>query len=183
VLALPFRLVLAPRLQAVPALVAALALALPAGATASASEVTKIYEACGNNMVPTGYSQQTYAQAIREMEPFLAEYTNCPDLIRKAQLARAAGTGAPGAGAAGGPSRAPTPAEQHTLESIPRASAPPVRVGGQVVHPGVVRVNLASAFSTLPAPLLALLAFMLACALLLAGRVLRNRVRTRNHGN
>jgi hypothetical protein len=174
-----------PRL--VLALAAALVLAFPVTASASASEVTKIYEACANGTVPTGYSQQAYSQAIKEMEPFLAEYSACPDLIHKAQLAGAAGShsaGASGPSEAGTTAVAPaTPTEQHTLESIPHASAPPVRIGGEVIHPGVVHVNLASAFNTLPTPLLALLAFLLACALLMVGRVLRNRVRTRNPGN
>jgi hypothetical protein len=175
-----------PRIASV--VIAALALAFPVNASANASEVTKIYEACGDGTVPTGYSQQAYSQAIKEMEPFLAEYSACPDLIHKAQLAGAAGSH--GAGTSGGPSEAgtaavapPTTAEQHTLESIPHASAPPVQVGGEVIHPGVVHVNLASAFNTLPTPLLALLAFLLACALLVAGRILRNRVRTRHPGN
>jgi hypothetical protein len=151
-------------------------------ATASASEVTKIYEACGNGTLPTGYSQQAYNQAIKEMEPELAEYTDCPDLIHKAQLAGAAGSHS--AGTSSGPSEAgtvavapPTPTEQHTLESIPHASAPPVQVGGEVVHPGVVHVNLASALNTLPTPLLALLAFLLACALLAIAWAVRRRVR------
>ncbi len=169
---------------------AALALSLLAAVPASASsnEVTKIYEACGNGTLPTGYSQQAYNQAIKELEPGLAEYSDCPDLIHKAQLAGAAGSH--GTGTSGGPSEAgtaavtpPTTAEQHTLESIPHASAPPVQVGGEVIHPGVVHVNLASAFNALPTPLLALLAFLLACALLVAGRIVRNRVRTRHSGN
>lgn len=169
------------------ALAVAVALAFPVIASANANEVTKIYEACGNGTVPTGYSQQAYSQAIKEMEPFLAEYSACPDLIHKAQLAGAAG---PRGAGTSGPTEAgatavapPTPTEQHTLESIPHTSAPPVRVGGEVVHPGVVHVNLASAFNTLPTPLLALLAFLLACALLMVGRILRNRVRARHPGN
>ncbi len=174
-------------LRLVCAAVAALTLAFPVTASANTSEVTKIYEACGNGTVPTGYSQQAYSQAIKEMEPFLAEYSACPDLIHKAQLAGAAGphgAGASSASEVGTTAVAPpTPTEQHTLESIPHASAPPVQVGGEVIHPGVVHVNLASAFNTLPTPLLALLAFLLACALLVAGRIIRNRVRTRHTGN
>lgn len=57
-------------------------------------------------------------------------------------------------------------------------AATPVQVGGQVVSPGVVNANIASALSSLPDPLLALLAFLLACALLLAGGAIRNRVRS-----
>ncbi len=161
------------------ALTAALALSLFVAVPASASEVTRIYEDCGNSTVPVGFSQQAYNQAMKQMPPELAEYDNCPDLIQKAQLARATrsqGAGSQGAVASSAP---PTPTEQHTLESIPRASAPRVQVGGEVIHPGVVHVNLASAFNTLPTPLLALLAFLLACALLLLGRAVRNRVRAR----
>ncbi len=161
------------------ALALALLFAIPA--SASSSEVTKIYEACGNSTVPTGYTQQAYSQAIKEMEPFLAEYTNCPDLIHKAQLAGAAGSHGAGTSSVSSETDTtavapPTPTEQHTLESIPHASAPPVRVGGEVIHPGVVHVNLASAFNTLPTPLLALLAFLLACALLVAAWAVRRRV-------
>jgi hypothetical protein len=176
-----------PTLRIASAVTAALALALLVAATANASEVTKIYEACGNGTVPTGYSQQAYNKAIKQMEPELAEYTDCPDLIHKAQLAGAAGPHSAGASSSSEAGTAavapPTPTEQHTLEGIPHASAPPVQVGGAVIHPGVVHVNLASAFNTLPTPLLALLAFLLACALLMVGRIIRNRVRTRDLGN
>jgi hypothetical protein len=163
------------------ALAAALALSLLVAVPASASEVTKIYEDCGNSTVPTGFSQQAYNQAMKQMPPELAEYDNCPDLIQKAQLARATSSsqGASAHGGAVASSAPPTPTEQHTLESIPHASAPPVQVGGEVIHPGVVHVNLASAFHTLPTPLLALLAFLLACALTAIAWTVRQRVRQR----
>jgi ABC-type uncharacterized transport system permease subunit len=54
-----------------------------------------------------------------------------------------------------------------------------VRLGGQLVHPGIVHANLASAFNTLPTPLLALMAFLLAFLVALAGGAVRNRVRAR----
>ncbi len=160
------------------ALAAALALLFAAGASASEREVTKIYEDCGSGTVPTGYSQQAYSQAIKEMEPFLAEYSTCPDLIHKAQLARAASSHG-GAGGGAGPAAVapPTPTEQRTLESVPHASSPSVPVGNEVIHPGVVHVDIASALSSLPTPLLALLAFLLAGALLLLGRAVREGVR------
>ncbi len=159
------------------ALAAALALSLLVAVPASASEVTKIYEDCGIEKLPTGFSQQAYNQAMKQMPPELAEYDNCPDLIQKAQLARATGSqgaGSPGAVASSAP---PTPSEQRTLERIPHAGAPPVQVNGEVIHPGVVRVNLASAFNKLPTPLLALLAFLLACALSVIAWAVRKRVR------
>jgi hypothetical protein len=40
-----------------------------------------------------------------------------------------------------------------------------------------VHANIASALSTLPTPLLVILSFLLACALAVAGGVLRNRIR------
>jgi hypothetical protein len=169
------------------AVAATLLLALAAAAPAGASEATKILEACSNGTQPTGYSQQAYSQAIKQMPPELAEYTDCPDLIHKAQLAGAAGShggpgGSGGSGAAATVVAPPTPSEQHTLESVPRASAPPVHLDGEVIHPGVVHVDIASALSTLPTPLLALLAFLLACALLLLGRAVRHRVRAHRVG-
>jgi hypothetical protein len=164
------------------AIAAALLISLAAAAPAGASEVTKILEACSNGTEPIGYSQQAYNRAIKQMEAFLSEYTDCPDLIHKAELAGAAG--AHGASAPGGASEAgtpavapPTQAEQRTLERIPHASAPPVNVGTEVIHPGVVHVNLASAVNTLPAPLLALLAFLLACALVAVAWAVRHRIR------
>jgi hypothetical protein len=164
---------------------AALVLVCAATASANEREVTKIYEACANGMVPTGYSQQTYSQAIKEMEPFLAEYTACPDLIHKAQLAGAAGSHGGSGGSSGGAGAAavapPTPTEQHTLEGVPHASSPSVPVGNDVIRPGVTHVDIASALSSLPTPLLALLAFLLAGALLLLGRAVRGRVRAGGH--
>ncbi len=169
------------------AVAAALLLPLAAAAPASGSEATRILEACSNGTLPTGYSQQAYSQAIKQMPPELSEYTDCPDLIHKAQLAGAAGShGGPGgsSGSGGGGSAAPvappTPSEQRTLEGVPHTSSP-VHLDGEVIHPGVVHVNIASALSTLPTPLLALLAFLLACALLLLTRAVRNRRRAREH--
>jgi hypothetical protein len=55
-------------------------------------------------------------------------------------------------------------------------------VGGQVIHPGVVHADIASAFSTLPAPLLAVLALMLASLIALAVGYGRRRLRARRDG-
>jgi hypothetical protein len=167
------------------AVAAALMLLLAVAAPANASEVTKILQECSGGTVPTGYSQHAYSQAIKQMPPELAEYSPCLDLIHKAQFAGAAsshgGSGGGSSSSSGVGSNVavapPTPTEQHTLESIPHASAPPVHVGSEVIHPGVVHVNIASAISSLPAPLFALLAFLLACALLLIARTIRARVR------
>jgi hypothetical protein len=169
------------------ALLAALLLALSLPALAQAGSAKKILEACGEGKIPGGYSQQAYDQAIKQMPPELSEYSDCSDLIHKAQLAAAAGGhgggGAGGSAAAGGAAIAPpTPAEQHALEHITHsAGIAPVKVGEEVVHPGVVHVDIASAIGDLPTPLLALLAFLLAGALLGIGRTVGTRMRGRRH--
>jgi hypothetical protein len=186
---------LAARAHAKPSSALALAataiVALSAAAPAGASEASKILEACGEGKVPSGYSQQAYEQALKQMPPYVAEYSPCTDLIHKAQLAAAAGRGGPGAGAGGSggagetgtaggiPVAPPTPAEQHTLESVSHSGSTPVEVGSEAIHPGVVHADIASAVSALPTPLLALLAFLLACALLIFGATIRNHVRAR----
>jgi hypothetical protein len=168
------------------ALLVALLLALSFAASASANSTRKILEACSAGMVPSGYSQQAYNQALKQMPPELSEYSPCPSLIHKAQLAAAAGgsrgTGGLGGGQGGSGATAiapPTSAEQHTLENVPHHGAAPVKVGGEVVNPGVVHVDIASALSTLPTPLLALLAFLLACTLAIGGRAVHVRIRAR----
>jgi hypothetical protein len=75
-----------------------------------------------------------------------------------------------------------TPSERNTLSKVAKSGARPLSIGGQVVHPGVVHANIASAFSSLPDPLLALLAFLLACALALGGRAIGRSVRAHRSG-
>ncbi len=167
------------------ALLAALAIVLLAAASASALDTKKIFEECGNSQVPTGFSQQAYDQALKHMPAELAEYSECPYLIHKAQRLAAAGNGGGGSGGIGGGSPTavapPTAAEQRTLEHLTHSAAPPVKVGEEVIHPGVVHVDIASAVGNLPTPLLALLAFLLAGALLALGRVAFAHVRARRH--
>jgi hypothetical protein len=166
---------------------ATLLLSLGAAATARASNATKILEACGEGKLPSGYSQQAYRQALRQMPAELSEYSDCSDLIHKAQLAAAAYGRGGGDGGGGGSSEAagaaavapPTPTEQRTLERVPHTGSAPVQIGGEAIHPGVVHADIASALSALPTPLLALLAFLLAGALTILGWTVRNRVRTR----
>ena len=50
-------------------------------------------------------------------------------------------------------------------------------MSGQIIRPGVVHADIASAFNSLPSPLLATLAFLLACLALVAGGAVRNRFR------
>jgi hypothetical protein len=167
-------------------LFAAFLIVLGAAAPAHAGSTKKILEACGEGKIPSGYSQQAYNQALKQMPPELSEYSDCSDLIHKAQLAAATGSRGGGVGGSGGSGAVaaiapPTPDEQHALEHVTHSGAPPVEVGGEVIRPGVVHVNIASALGNLPAPLLALLAFLVACALLILGRTVRAYARARRH--
>ncbi len=163
------------------ALLAFVGLALGTAVPAFAGTTNKILETCSEGHIPRGYSQQAYDQALHRMPPELSEYSDCPDLIHKAQLAAATGGG--GGGAAGPGALAastatpPSPSEQHALERATHHGNSPVRIGGEAIHPGVVHVDVASALSTLPTPLLALLAFLAACALWLLGRALAAHLR------
>jgi hypothetical protein len=137
-----------------------------------------IIQRCTHGESLSGFSQSAYNQALKELSADAEQYTDCGALIRRAELSAAGGGGA----------EAPlvalpaTPAEQRALAAARRAGAAPLSVGGTLVHPGVVRANVASAFSTLPTPLLATVAFLLAWLLFVVGRTLRNRVGTRRSG-
>jgi hypothetical protein len=142
-----------------------------------------IIQRCTHGQSLGGFSQGAYRKALQELPTEVAEYSHCDALIRRAQLAAAGAHSAGGEGIAAGTGTAGTgtpltPAQRSVLKRAPRAGAVPLRVGNHVVHPGVVHVDIASALSSLPTPLLIILAFLLACALALAGGAIRDRVRT-----
>lgn len=145
---------------------------------AGADVGTTIIDRCIHGKSLSGYSQQDYSRALQELPTEVEEYSDCGNLIRRAQLGAAGGRGE--LGGSGGPAAIPiplTPAERTALKSVPRTGSAAVRVGSQVIRPGVIHANVASALSSLPTPLIAILALMLAYALLRAGSAIRNRVR------
>jgi hypothetical protein len=156
----------------------ALALVLAAGiappATASIGET--IIQRCTHGQSLSGFSQQAYSEALKDLTADAREYTECGSLIRQAQLAAASGRA--GAPAAATPI-APTPSEQRAIARATHAGPIPIRVGGSLVHPGVIHADIASAFSSLPTPLLAMVIFLIACLLLVAGGTVRNHIRAR----
>lgn len=150
-------------------------LSIPPAAGADVGQV--IMNKCIHGQSLSGYTQQDYSRALQELPTEVEEYSDCGNLIRRAQLAAAGGRGGSGAGGVAIPIPL-TPAERTALTRVPKTGAAPVSVGGQVIRPGVIHANIASALSSLPTPLLAVLALMLAYALLQAGSAIRNRVRT-----
>jgi hypothetical protein len=174
------------RALAVP--VALLSMLLSFAAPAQADIGEKIILRCTHGESLRGFTQKDYNKALKELETSLEEYGDCASLIHQAQLAAAGSHGGSGGGGGGSATGggAPTattpatPAEQRELSRAPRAGAAPLQIGDQVIRPGVVHADIASAFSSLPTPLLAVLLFLFACAVALAGGVLQNRVRGRH---
>lgn len=166
------------RILVLPAIAVAL-VSITAPAQANVGE--EIIHRCTHAESLSGFSQAAYRQALKELSAGTEEYSNCAQLIRQAQLA-AAGT-SHGGGSGGGSatpsasSAAPTPSEQQSIAHASSAGAAPLQVGAQTIHPGVVHADIASAFSSLPTPLLATVAFLTICLLAAAGAGIRNRIR------
>jgi hypothetical protein len=158
--------------------------ALLAGASSAwASEAHTIIEKCGHGEPFSGYSQNAYRQALKQLPTEVSEYTDCPNLIRKAELAAAGGGAGSATGAASSNVALPlTPSEQRAVQSAHSNGSAPVQVGSKPIRPGVVHADIASAVNTLPHSLFAVLAFLLAGALLLAVGEVRKRVSARRHG-
>ena len=156
------------------AILAATSLAIAQPARADIGET--IILRCTHRESLSGFSQSAYRQALKELNADLEEYSGCSSLIRQAQEAAAAGRGgARGAGAA--VAIAATPAEQQAIARAQRAAPGSVKLGGGLIHPGVIHTDIASAFSAMPTPLLATIVFVLLCLALLAGGAVRKRVR------
>jgi hypothetical protein len=171
----------APKRRIVPVLGLLVAMLLSASPAAQADVGQKIIRLCAQGKSLAGFPPGDYAKALKEISATTEEYSECGQLIRAAQQAAASGKGGGSGGAGALPTAVTaTPAEQRSIAGAAKSGSAPVSLGGQVIHPGVVHANIASAFSTLPTPLLALLGFVLVCLLALAARPLRGRIRDRS---
>ena len=168
-----------PHRRLAPSAGALLVTLLVAATPAQAQDVGhKIIRLCAEGKSLAGFPPSAYAKALKEISATTEEYSECGQLIRQAQAAAAAGHGSGGGG--GGGLTAPlvaTPAEQRAIAAAASSGSAPVAVGGQQIHPGVVHADVSSALSTLPTPVLVLLAFLLACAVALGGGYVRRRFR------
>lgn len=160
------------------AAIAAFALAPPA----SANTGEAIVEKCTHGEPFSGYTAADYREALKHMSTEASEYSDCANLIRKAELAAAGGGTGASAGTAGASVALPlSPTEQRAVSKAHSHGSSPVKVGNEPVFPGVVHANIASAVNTLPHSLFALLAFLLAGALVLAAGEVRKRVNARRN--
>jgi hypothetical protein len=167
------------RIALLTALLAAMALTSAPVAFANAGET--IIQRCTHGQSLSGFSQSAYSQALKELSADAEEYTDCSSLIRQAQVAAASHRGSSGGGAppsAGStPATTASPAEQKSVARAAASAPTPVSLGGQIIHPGVVHASVASALSSLPTPLIATMALLLVCLLLVVGRAVNSRVR------
>jgi hypothetical protein len=154
---------------------------LVAASPAGASEATQIIERCAHGESIQGFKPSGYREALNQIPTIVAEYDDpCVNQIRKAALATAGG----GGGGGGGPSNTPipvTPAESKAIQSAHKGAAA-VPVGNVPIRPGVVHADIASAINKLPHSLFAMLAFLIACALVLIGGEARKRVSAHRNG-
>ena len=153
--------------------------ALASAPTARADVGETIIQRCTHGQSLAGFSPRAYSRALKELSADAEEYTDCASLIRQAQLAAASHGGAGAGSGAAAVATVATPTEQRSIAHAAKAGSSPVRLDGAVVHPGVIHASIASALSTLPTPLLAVLALMLASLLAAGANAVRNRVRAR----
>jgi hypothetical protein len=160
------------------ALVGALVVLAGLTATALADIGTQIIERCTHGQSISGYTQKDYRRALAELPTEVEEYSPCGASIRRAQLAAATERSGSGGGGGAPPVAIPlTSGEKSALSKVAKTRPAPLKLGGQTVHPGVVHASISSAFSSLPDPLLAVLIFLIACAIALGALRIGKAVR------
>ena len=141
------------------AAVVALCLLLPA-TPAFASGADVIRDCNDNGHLTKPYSQKEYRDALSQMPADIKQYTDCENIIRRAQLGLPGSTG--GTANAGTPYAGSTPEEEaqarKDVETAKRTGGARRTIGGSVVTPGALSfTKVSAATSELPTPLLVLI--------------------------
>jgi hypothetical protein len=184
-----------PPLRRLIVLIAALGLLVPA--VAQAGSRAEMYRDCQDGRINGKYTQKQFSDALANVPTDVDEYTDCRDVIRRAQLAAAgggsksgssgAGGGATGGGGTGGsgqtapatradPLAAASPKERAAVERTRAAKSAPVEVAGRLIAPAPLGYGGHGSVSDIPTPLLAVLILLAASALAGGGIWLRSRV-------
>ena len=183
------------------AVLAALALAGPAVADAHTSSFNKqVYAALRDcSSTSTGslkghYSLKVLQAALKDVKAEALQYTGCADVLQAAIHKQSLGTPKPKPkpGHSVIPVRGQhvTPPSarvrhgqnqiKHRVDKLTAEGGQPVTLpSGQTVTPGVVTAHSASFLSTLPTPLVIVLAALLAAVVAVTGRALHQVVRAR----
>ena len=158
-------------------------LLLPAAAWASGTAVIK--DCTDDGVIQGHYSQQDYKNALANLPTDVDEYTDCRDVIKRAQTGGTGGGGGPGApgGTGGGtpaggdPLASATSAERAALATAQASgAASPVRIGGKLVQPGKLGFGGLGSPTHLPASLIAVLVALGLAATAAGATYVRNRV-------
>lgn len=166
----------------------ALCLLVPA-ASALASGDAVIKDCVRNGRLSKQYSQQEYRDALGNLPTDVDEYTDCRDIIRRAQLGLGGGGGGtPASGKT--PAGAPDPYAGATADEVAaikrdiaraRTGAGDRRLGADLVTPGALAYRNVDALSKLPTPLLVLSILIAFAALSVVGYLVYVRVRADRH--
>jgi hypothetical protein len=159
-------------------------LLLPAAAWASGNAVIK--DCTDDGVIQGHYSQKDYKDALNNLPTDVDEYTDCRDVIKRAQLGGTGGGGSGGAGgsgsgggtpAGGDPLASATPAEKAAIAAAQASGASkPVQIGGKLVQPGKLGFGGLGSPTTLPASLIAVLIALGIAATAAGAMYVRNRV-------
>lgn len=138
----------------------------------------------GHDPLHGHYSIKVLQQALADLHTNALQYTTCADALQNAIRSLLRGHPHP-RGKVTLPGRGgtvkPTPAlvKKRIDQANAQGSAPFLLPNGQSVTPGAVTVRSASFFSSLPTPLLIVLAALLATVIAVSARAIHQLVRTR----
>ena len=158
---------------------------LPAAAHAGYKDV--IRDCSEHDALTRTYTQREYREALAHMPTNLKEYSDCADIIHRAQLAAAgrkkddkdAGAGSSGAAPPAPPTAAETAdAQKQVVDASRDRSA--VDVAGDRVSPGSLAYRDFGSVSRLPGPLMVVALLIVGAALMLAALAVRGRVGRRH---
>jgi hypothetical protein len=160
-------------------------LLLPAAAWASGEAVIK--DCTDDGVIQGHYTQQDYKNALANLPTDVDEYTDCRDVIKRAQLGGTGGGGGAGGTGGGGPAggtpaggdplATATPAEKAAVAAAQaNGGSKPLLIGGKLVQPGKLGFGGLGSPTTLPASLIAVLVALGIAAAAAGAMYVRNRV-------
>jgi hypothetical protein len=155
-------------------LVAGLMLALALASPALAAGRGQIIRDCADDGQLQGkYTQSELRDARQNLPSDVAEYTDCADVLRRAELpdrdqggaggggnGGGGGSAASGGGGGGGPSTPTTDAERRELAKAATSGGAAVEVGGRSIVPGAAGLGGDAASNDVPVALIVVLALL-----------------------
>jgi hypothetical protein len=150
-------------------LLAALLISLVAAPTAMAASRNQIIKDCADDSQLQGsYTKSELRDARQNLPSDVSEYTDCADVLRRAELPDSKGGGAGGGGAGGGGPAAgaggagggalltpSTDTDRKQLAKAAAAGAAPVDINGESVVPGAAGLHSGATRNGIPGTLLA----------------------------